>query len=70
MGDKKIIILFLLTTLVAALGAYLSNAYQRHKREAVTQEQTVIERQQQDTVDRAQQPGRQLDRNDRNRPER
>lgn len=68
----KVFILFLLTTLAAALGAYLSTAYQRHKREESHQTQTVIERQPQDRVDRSQNPPehRPLDRNDRNRPER
>jgi hypothetical protein len=66
----KILILFLLTTLAAAVGAYLSNAYQRHKQDGAAQAQTVIERQPQDHIDRAQPGHRQLDRNDRNRPDR
>jgi hypothetical protein len=72
MSMRKLLVPFLLTTLAAALFAYLNNAYQKHKREEVRQEQVEIERQQHQQFERAHGADSRapLGRGSRDRPER
>ena len=73
---RKLLIPFLITTLVAAIFAYMNNAYQKHKREAAKQEQLELERQQQERFgrERGKTPGEEghapLGRDSRDRPDR
>lgn len=53
---RKLPALFLLSLLAAALGAYLSNAYQQHQREKIEREQAAFEQQQRQYIERTPRP--------------
>lgn len=69
---RKLLVPFLITTLLAAIGAYLNNAYQKHKREEIKLERVEVEHQQQDQFGKEHiGDGRKpLNRDSRDRPER
>lgn len=72
---RKLLIPFLIVSLLVAITAYLNNTYQRHQREALREAQATAERQQQEQVGRASRdPGSTdhtpLSRDNRHRPER
>ncbi|HWT55300.1 MAG TPA: hypothetical protein VN066_10855 [Rhodocyclaceae bacterium] len=50
---RKFLVPFLITTLLAAIGAYLNNAYQKHKREEIRKQEAAIEQQEQQQLGRA-----------------
>jgi type II secretory pathway pseudopilin PulG len=69
---KPPLLLLMLATLVAAIFAYLNNAYQERKREETRQAEAAIEKQQHEQFGQAYGEGARvpLDRNSRDRPER
>ena len=69
---KPPLLAFLFATLLAAIFAYLNNAYQERKREEARQAQAAIEQQQQEQFRRLQGEGDRapLGRDSRDRPER
>lgn len=72
---RKLLIPFLIVSLVVAISAYLNNTYQRHQREALKEAHTTAERQQQEQVGRASRDlgngdHAPLSRDNRHRPER
>ena len=69
---RKLIVPFLITTLLAALGAYLNNAYQKYKRDEIKLERVETEHQQQQQFGKTHigDERKPLSRDSRDRPER